>query len=88
VSILVSFFDSFFAVVRSLALGNEYGVAVVDILQKVCLLNIGTPDLYGMPRLFIIVMICSDDETVLETIFDKISNAVQFFNAKFYAYAS
>ena len=31
-----------------LAFGNEYGVAVIDIVQKVCLLNIGTPDLYGM----------------------------------------
>jgi len=32
----------------SLAFGNEYGVAVIDWMQKVCLLNIGTPDLYGI----------------------------------------
>lgn len=30
-----------------MAYGNEVGIVVVDILQKVCLLNIGTPDLYG-----------------------------------------
>jgi len=40
-------------VLYSLAFGNEYGVAVVDIVQKVCLLNIGTPDLYGTHHLFI-----------------------------------
>ncbi|XP_031337336.1 syntaxin-binding protein 5 isoform X1 [Photinus pyralis] len=30
-----------------MAYGNEAGLAVVDIEQKVCLLNIGSPDLYG-----------------------------------------
>ncbi|XP_052832428.1 syntaxin-binding protein 5 isoform X4 [Octopus bimaculoides] len=30
-----------------MAFGNESGLAVVDIIQKICLLNIGTPDLYG-----------------------------------------
>ncbi|ELU03639.1 hypothetical protein CAPTEDRAFT_91323 [Capitella teleta] len=30
-----------------LAFGNECGLAVVDIIQKTCLLNLGTPDLYG-----------------------------------------
>jgi len=34
-------------VICRLAFGNEYGVAVIDVVQKVCLLNIGTPDLYG-----------------------------------------
>lgn len=27
--------------------GNEVGIVIVDIEQKVCLLNIGSPDLYG-----------------------------------------
>ena len=40
--------------VRRLAFRNEYGIAVIDIVQKVCLLNIGTPDLYGMPHLYVI----------------------------------
>ncbi|XP_064627191.1 syntaxin-binding protein 5-like isoform X7 [Lineus longissimus] len=30
-----------------LAFGNESGLAIVDIIQKTCLLNMGTPDLYG-----------------------------------------
>ncbi|XP_055371129.1 syntaxin-binding protein 5 isoform X3 [Condylostylus longicornis] len=30
-----------------MAYGNEYGIAVVDIIQKVCLLNVASPDLYG-----------------------------------------
>ncbi|XP_060577978.1 syntaxin-binding protein 5-like isoform X2 [Ruditapes philippinarum] len=30
-----------------LAFGNESGLAIVDIIQKTCLLNLGTPDLYG-----------------------------------------
>ncbi|CAG5115214.1 unnamed protein product, partial [Candidula unifasciata] len=30
-----------------LAFGNESGLAIVDYLQKACLLNLGTPDLYG-----------------------------------------
>ncbi|XP_052807592.1 syntaxin-binding protein 5-like isoform X11 [Mya arenaria] len=29
-----------------LAFGNESGLAIVDIVQKSCLLNLGTPDLY------------------------------------------
>ena len=31
-----------------LAFGNESGLAIIDYLQKTCLLNLGTPDLYGM----------------------------------------
>ena len=31
----------------SVAFGNECGLAIVDIIQKTCLLNMGTPDLYG-----------------------------------------
>ncbi|CAH0389310.1 unnamed protein product [Bemisia tabaci] len=30
-----------------MAYGNENGIAVIDIVQKVCVLNVGTPDLYG-----------------------------------------
>ncbi|OWF48268.1 Syntaxin-binding protein 5 [Mizuhopecten yessoensis] len=30
-----------------LAFGNESGLAIIDFLQKTCLLNLGTPDLYG-----------------------------------------
>ena len=30
-----------------LAFGNESGLAIVDYVQKTCLLNLGTPDLYG-----------------------------------------
>lgn len=30
-----------------MAYGNEYGVVLVDIIQKVCLLNVASPDLYG-----------------------------------------
>lgn len=30
-----------------MAYGNESGLVIVDIVQKVCLLNIGSPDLYG-----------------------------------------
>lgn len=30
-----------------MAYGNEAGIVIVDIEQKVCLLNVGTPDLYG-----------------------------------------
>lgn len=30
-----------------LAFGNESGLAIVDFVQKTCLLNLGTPDLYG-----------------------------------------
>ncbi|XP_074645038.1 syntaxin-binding protein 5-like [Tubulanus polymorphus] len=30
-----------------LAFGNESGLAIVDLIQKTCLLNMGTPDLYG-----------------------------------------
>ena len=34
----------------SLAFGNECGVAIIDVVQKVCLLNMGTPDLYGTSK--------------------------------------
>lgn len=30
-----------------LAFGTTNGLAIVDYLQKTCLLNMGTPDLYG-----------------------------------------
>jgi syntaxin-binding protein 5 len=30
-----------------MAYGNEYGVVLIDIIQKVCLLNVASPDLYG-----------------------------------------
>lgn len=30
-----------------MAYGTEYGIVIVDIVQKVCLLNIASPDLYG-----------------------------------------
>lgn len=30
-----------------MAYGNEVGIVIVDIEQKVCLLNVGSPDLYG-----------------------------------------
>ncbi|XP_041353859.1 syntaxin-binding protein 5-like isoform X4 [Gigantopelta aegis] len=30
-----------------LAFGNESGLAIIDYIQKTCLLNLGTPDLYG-----------------------------------------
>jgi len=30
-----------------LAFGNECGIAIIDIVQKTCLLSMGTPDLYG-----------------------------------------
>ncbi|XP_022911478.1 syntaxin-binding protein 5 isoform X2 [Onthophagus taurus] len=30
-----------------MAYGNEAGIVIVDIEQKVCLLNVGSPDLYG-----------------------------------------
>lgn len=30
-----------------MAYGTEYGLVVVDIVQKICLLNIASPDLYG-----------------------------------------
>lgn len=32
---------------RRLAYGNEAGIVIIDIEQRVCLLNIGSPDLYG-----------------------------------------
>lgn len=31
----------------SMAYGNEHGLVVVDIVQKICLLNVASPDLYG-----------------------------------------
>lgn len=30
-----------------MAFGNESGLAIVDIIQKVCLFNVASPDLYG-----------------------------------------
>lgn len=30
-----------------MAYGNEAGLVIVDIEQRVCLLNVGSPDLYG-----------------------------------------
>jgi syntaxin-binding protein 5 len=27
--------------------GTEYGIVIVDIVQKVCILNMSSPDLYG-----------------------------------------
>lgn len=30
-----------------MAYGTEYGLVIVDIVQKTCLLNIASPDLYG-----------------------------------------
>lgn len=32
---------------HSLAIGTTNGLAIVDFMQKSCLLNMGTPDLYG-----------------------------------------
>ena len=34
-------------VMDRLAFGNECGLAIIDIIQKTCLLSMGTPDLYG-----------------------------------------
>lgn len=30
-----------------MAYGSESGIVIIDIEQKVCLLNVGSPDLYG-----------------------------------------
>ena len=30
-----------------MAYGNEAGIVIIDVEQKVCLLNVGSPDLYG-----------------------------------------
>lgn len=30
-----------------MAYGNEHGLVIVDIVQKQCLLNVASPDLYG-----------------------------------------
>ncbi|XP_071113160.1 syntaxin-binding protein 5-like isoform X9 [Haliotis cracherodii] len=30
-----------------MAFGNESGLAIIDFMQRTCLLNLGTPDLYG-----------------------------------------
>lgn len=32
---------------RSLAYGSEHGLVIVDYVQKICLLNVASPDLYG-----------------------------------------
>ena len=34
-----------------MAFGNECGIAIVDLVQKCILLNMGTPDLYGNHQL-------------------------------------
>lgn len=39
-------FQLFFFVDR-MAYGNEHGLVIVDIVQKICLLNVASPDLYG-----------------------------------------
>ena len=39
----------------SLGFGNECGLAIVDIIQKTCLLNMGTPDLYGKSCIVLLV---------------------------------
>ena len=33
-----------------MAFGNECGIAIIDIVQKACIFNMGTPDLYGMEQ--------------------------------------
>lgn len=30
-----------------MAYGTEHGLVIVDIVQKICLLNVASPDLYG-----------------------------------------
>lgn len=30
-----------------MAYGTEYGLVIIDIIQKICLLSIACPDLYG-----------------------------------------
>lgn len=30
-----------------MAYGTEYGLVIVDIVQKVCVMNVASPDLYG-----------------------------------------
>ena len=30
-----------------MAYGTEHGLVIVDIFQKICLLNVASPDLYG-----------------------------------------
>lgn len=30
-----------------MAFGNEAGLAIIDIIQKICLFNVASPDLYG-----------------------------------------
>lgn len=36
------FFRSF-----RMAYGTEYGLVIIDIIQKICLLSVACPDLYG-----------------------------------------
>lgn len=40
-------FFYFIFVTSSMAYGNEHGLVIVDIIQKICLLNVASPDLYG-----------------------------------------
>lgn len=42
-----SFDIMFITYLNSMAYGTEHGLVVVDIVQKVCLLNMASPDLYG-----------------------------------------
>ena len=32
---------------RRLAYGSEHGLVIVDYVQRICLLNVASPDLYG-----------------------------------------
>lgn len=36
-----------------MAYGTEHGLAIVDIVQKTCLLNMATHDLYGKIKSFL-----------------------------------
>lgn len=40
-------FNCFCFSIDSMAYGNEHGLVIVDIVQKICLLNVASPDLYG-----------------------------------------
>lgn len=45
--IVMSTLNNFSFVFTRMAYGNESGLAIVDIVQKVCLFNVASPDLYG-----------------------------------------
>lgn len=38
---------SFLFSVFRMAYGTEYGLVIIDIIQKICLLSVACPDLYG-----------------------------------------